>query len=118
MLGFSLEDRLQGCGGKFTAPTCVTRWVEIKWIGGVWWCFLGFVVRQLVMFGIFDGISKVLFGIWFGFSSVLVCLFDGICWGLACFLVICCNFWPDYRHLVGIMLFLFLGFWFRQVQPA
>jgi len=23
MLGFSLEDRLQGCGGKFTAPTCV-----------------------------------------------------------------------------------------------
>eukprot|EP00913_Durusdinium_trenchii_P027627 g25909.t1 len=23
MLGFSLEDRLQGCGGKFSAPTCV-----------------------------------------------------------------------------------------------
>ena len=25
MLGFSLEDRLQGCGGKFSAPTCVPQ---------------------------------------------------------------------------------------------
>lgn len=30
MLGFSLEDRLQSCGGKFTAATCATR---LKWLG-------------------------------------------------------------------------------------